>query len=307
MNRLLASALALAAACAAAGVAQAQDFTQPSNYGDYSLSAGFSPDPYSISVTAGGSIDASNIGSPCRGRISNAPDIQLSYSAGSFPLYFRTQSGSDTTLVVNGPDGQWYCDDDSGGGTNAQVTFASPMSGNYDVWVGTYSGGTASAQIQISELSGTGDDNVGGGQGLYGGGSGYGGSAVDFSLPATFGSVSLSSGFQPDPYRVSLTAGGTIDASSVSSSCRGSIARAPDYELTYSAGSLPLTFRTESGSDTTLVINGPNGEWLCDDDSAGNRNARVRLQYPQSGTYDIYVGTYSGGTASANIVITEIE
>ncbi len=305
MNRLLVSALALAGACTLAGAAQAQDFTQPSNYGDYSLSSGFTPDPYTISVTAGGTIDASSIGSPCTGRISNAPDIQLTYSAGSLPLYFRTAASSDTTLVVNAPDGQWYCDDDSGGGTNAQVTFTNPMSGNYDVWIGTYAGGTASAQIQISELSA--GNTAGGTQNFYGGGNGYSGGGVDASLPATYGSTYLSSGFTPDPYRVVVTAGGTIEASSVSSSCRGSIAAAPDYELTYQAGSLPLVIRTESGTDVTLVVNGPSGEWYCDDDSAGNRNARVRLQNPQSGVYDIWVGTYSGGTASSNIVITELE
>jgi hypothetical protein len=312
MNRLLVSALAVVGCCVAAGAAQAQDFTLQSNYGDYSLSAGFTPDPFVISVTAGGSIDASGIGSPCTGRISNAPDVQISYSAGSLPLYFRTQAGSDTTLVVNGPDGQWYCDDDSGDGNNAQVTFANPMSGNYDVWVGTYSGGTASAQIQISEMSQGGTSTYTGGnqgavQNFYGGANSGGAAGVDLSLPATYGSGYLRAGFTPDPYRIVVTAGGLNQASDISSSCRGMIARAPDYELTYDAGSLPLVIRTESGTDTTLAINGPSGEWYCDDDSAGNRNARVRLQNPQSGVYDIYVGTYNGGNASANIVITERE
>ena len=62
-------------------------------------------------------------------------------------------SSADTTLVVRAPNGLWYCDDDSGQGLNPSVRFNTPMSGLYDIWVGTY--GNASnqqAQINISEL-----------------------------------------------------------------------------------------------------------------------------------------------------------
>ena len=86
------------------------------------------------------------------GQISNAPDFEVTYSSGSLPLVFRTQANSDTTLIVNGPDGLWYCDDDSGEGLNAQVTFTKPQSGTYDIWVGTYSGGTSGSQLLITEL-----------------------------------------------------------------------------------------------------------------------------------------------------------
>ena len=58
------------------------------------------------------------------------------------------------TLVINGPDGRWYCDDDGGNaGMNPAVRFGSPGSGQYDVWIGTY--GNASnqqAQLYVSEL-----------------------------------------------------------------------------------------------------------------------------------------------------------
>ena len=57
--------------------------------------------------------------------------------------------GPDT---ITCPDGQWHCDDDSGDGTNAQVRFAKPASGVYDIWVGTYSGGTNPARLEITEL-----------------------------------------------------------------------------------------------------------------------------------------------------------
>lgn len=284
-----------AVALLAASAAQAQDTSLPAAYGDHSLSVGFTPDPYSISLTAGGDLAASNVGSSCRGSIARAPDVQLTYSAGNLPLIITGDASSDTTLVVNGPDGQWYCDDDSGDGTNPQLRWNSPRSGVYDIWVGTYGGGTTPARLLISELGSTG-----------GGGTpntGY----PNASLRAAFGETVLNAGFQPDPHRVSLTAGGTIPASNVSSSCSGSIASAPDYQITYTAGSLPLSIRTDSSRDTTLVVNGPDGQWYCDDDSGEGNNARVYFSKPASGTYDIWVGTYSGGTTPATLIVTELD
>lgn len=276
-----------------APAAQAQDTAAPATYGNVRLSSGFTPDPHTVSLTAGGSIDASTIGSPCTGSIARAPDYELTYTAGSLPLYIYATASSDTTLVVNGPDGQWYCDDDSNGGANPQVTFNTPRSGTYDIWVGTFGGGTASATLNITEVAGNDGDETSGGY-------------PDTSLTATYGEVSLNSGFAPDPHRVSLTAGGTIQASSVSSSCQGSIAIAPDYQITYTAGALPLAIKTQANSDTTLVVNGPDGQWYCDDDSGGGSNAQVYFAKPSSGTYDIWVGTYGGGHNPATLLITEV-
>ncbi len=124
-------------------------------------------------------------------------------------------------------------------------------------------------------------------------------------LTANFGEISLNAGFTPDPYRVQLTAGGSINGAHLPGSCVGYISDAPDFEVTYSSGSLPLVFRTISSSDTTLIINGPDGRWYCDDDSYGDLDAEVRFNRPQSGVYDIWVGTIQGGTTSTSLLITE--
>lgn len=131
------------------------------------------------------------------------------------------------------------------------------------------------------------------------------GFAQDSSLRAITGEVRLNSGFTPDPMRVNVVAGGSIDASRLGGACRGRISNAPDYQVTYTAGRLPLVFRTLSSADTTLVINAPNGSWYCDDDGYGDGDAQVRFNKPQSGVYDIWVGRYDGGTASASLLITE--
>lgn len=295
MYRLLGAGIAVAAIMGASP-ALAQDYTLSPNYGDVRLSSGFSPDPYTVSVTAGGSIDAGKLGSPCSGSISNAPDVQVNYSPGSLPLIFRTASDSDTTLIVNAPDGQWYCDDDGFTALGAEVRFNSPRSGNYDVWIGTFGGGTAAATLYVTELNSS----------NYGPNSNSSGGTINSGLTATYGEVRLNSGFTPDPHRVNLTAGGSIQASTAAQDCSGMVAAAPDYQITYSAGSLPLVIRTQSGTDTTLLVNGPGGEWYCDDDSGGGTNAQVRLNKPSSGVYDIWVGTFGSSTASATLSITEL-
>ena len=150
----IARALIIAAGVAAAP-ATAQDYNADPNFGTVNLTSGFTPDPQVIAVRSGGEINASTVSQSCAGFISNAPDVRLNYTAGSLPLIISVAADADTTLVVNGPDGSWYCDDDTGvHGLNPMVRFNSPKSGRYDIWVGTY--GNASlqpAQLHISELT----------------------------------------------------------------------------------------------------------------------------------------------------------
>lgn len=151
--RILVAAAAMSAAVI--GTAAAQNYSLQPNYGTVNLSGGFTPDPYAVNVQSGGSTNVGQtIGGSCRGFVSQAPDVRLNFSPGSLPLIISVASGSDTTLVVNAPDGRWYCDDDSGvNGLNPMVRFNSPRGGQYDIWIGTYGGATLqNAQLQISEL-----------------------------------------------------------------------------------------------------------------------------------------------------------
>jgi hypothetical protein len=151
----LASSLLVAAAVAAASAASAQDFNQNPNYGTVTLREGFPNDPAVTSVSAGGNLNAERLDDSCRGFISNAPDVRLAYStSGRLPLIISVESRADTTLVVNGPDGSWYCDDDGGvNGLNPAVRFDNPRSGRYEIWVGTYSSGSLQpSRLHISEV-----------------------------------------------------------------------------------------------------------------------------------------------------------
>ena len=149
----LAASVLLAAAIPAS--ASAQNFNATPNYGTINLRTGFEPDPNVIAVQSGGSLDASRIDSTCAGFITAAPDVRLVYTAGDLPLILSVASRSDTTLVVNGPDGRWYCDDDGGvNGLNPAVRFNHPASGRYEIWVGTYGhAALQDARLNISELT----------------------------------------------------------------------------------------------------------------------------------------------------------
>jgi hypothetical protein len=152
--RIMAAAAVLVTAASSAALAQ--DFNANPTYGTLNLVTGFQPDPTYVSVQSGGSINAQSIHNSCQGFIANAPDVRVNYQAGStYPLIISVNSSADTTLVVNGPDGSWYCDDDGGNaGLNPSLRFNSPQSGQYDIWIGTY--GNASLQaatVAISEVS----------------------------------------------------------------------------------------------------------------------------------------------------------
>lgn len=114
-----------------------------------SLSSGFLPDPVEISVYSGGGEDASNLGGSCVGKIASRPDVVLQYDSSGGLLSFSFVSSGDTSLVINGPNGRNYCNDDTNG-LNPVVTWRSAPSGQYDIWIGAV-GEPASGTLLISE------------------------------------------------------------------------------------------------------------------------------------------------------------
>jgi hypothetical protein len=133
------------AALALTGIASAQDYSLSPNFGTYDLSAGFMPDPAELEIIAGGNINASSIG--CTGMITNAPDARLNWSGGEITIGARSEY--DTTLVVNAPDGEWYCVDDVNG-LDPELTFNG--SGQYDIWVGTFWDEPVAAVLYATEF-----------------------------------------------------------------------------------------------------------------------------------------------------------
>jgi len=128
----------------------------------------------------------------------------------------------------------------------------------------------------------------------------------DPTLDPTYGSVKLKAGFMPDPYEKKVVAGGPIKTNLGGVSAF--VAKAPDFQLEYTAGKLPLTIHVEAEADTTLLINLPDGTWVANDDQAkGNLNPLLKFAKPQSGRYDIWVGTFGKDTAPAVLKVTELK
>lgn len=281
------------------GSAVAQNVAATPTYGTVNLSAGFTPDPQIRAVTAGGN-NFTQLGG-CNAYIhAAAPDLDLNYRAGGYALTINARSGTDVTLLVNAPDGSWHCDDDGGDGTDAAITFGSPLSGQYNIWVGTYraqSGTLPQAQIYLTETGGTGGSTT-----SYNSGGGV----LDWRAQPTYGTVTLNAGFSPDPFIRSISAGGSQAVPDFGAGCRGYAATAPDFDLNYTAGGYQLNIYAKSSSDVTLIVNAPDGSWWCSDDANGT-NPHVNFSSPRSGNYNIWIGTYrsSGSLPEAVLYISE--
>lgn len=138
--------------------------------------------------------------------------------------------------------------------------------------------------------------------------------AQDVALAPTFGEISLVTNFQPDPHRVTISAGGPVygehtDAAN-GDTCRGFFANAPDLRLQFTDGDLgfPLSFYVEAGADTVMLVNAPDGRWHCNDDTV-DLNPVVNFDTPLGGKYDIWIGTYEDTAPNfptADVLITEL-
>lgn len=133
--------------------------------------------------------------------------------------------------------------------------------------------------------------------------------AQDNSATPTYGTISLGSGFSPDPHVVDIVVGGELNAADTDSSCVGYVASAPDYSVTYEQEQYALSIIAISTTDTTLLVNDPDGTWFCNDDSSDLDNANPGIYFgsPKSGRYDIWIGSYStdNNYVSAKLVISE--
>ena len=108
--------------------------------------------PVSVGIRAGGPDRNAVSGSGCSGFIRNARPV-ATVTHGGGPLSIYVTSGTDTTLLVADPAGRWQCSDDANGSDPA-VTFAAGQSGEYTVWVGTFSAEAADAAATLSAVQG---------------------------------------------------------------------------------------------------------------------------------------------------------
>jgi hypothetical protein len=118
------------------------------NFGTISLAPGFDSTTASLSGYTGGSYSLSAItkrdanNKACIGFADPTPDHIVVLQKDFSNLRITVDSdGSDTTLLVQAPDGKIYCGDDTGRRKDASVALNQWKQGNYKIWVGTFNPG----------------------------------------------------------------------------------------------------------------------------------------------------------------------
>lgn len=137
-------------------IAPTLNFSLSPNYGSTALTSGFVPDPFTVGINSGGAVNVSYLGGGCAGFATSAPDFSVNYTAGAFPtLRFYYIGSRDTTMIINSPSGSYSCIDDSFGTVDPTIDFNSPMSGRYDIWIGSYAQGeNSSGTLYVTENTG---------------------------------------------------------------------------------------------------------------------------------------------------------
>lgn len=133
--------LALIAACSVTGAATAyaQEYLE--------LTGGFGS--YDLVVYAGGGLEASSFANTCVGMVSEVAQLNFEYDGSGGPLVISGWGDEDISLAVNGPDGRWYCNDDTNG-LNPRVNWNSARNGIYNVYVGAVSSSAQGLPVTIS-------------------------------------------------------------------------------------------------------------------------------------------------------------
>lgn len=297
--------LALWLACGGGGNSEGSSSSSSSSQSTtITVRPGFTPDPETRTGTTRAVFEANRHGPDCRGYIGAVSDfwLRVDQPMSNLRVLVNAPTG-DATLVIRMADGSYRCNDDAEG-LNPIIQGAFP-SGTHHVYVGAVQrnaslaytiGVTENATLTASSLGG-------GGAPAPNTGIGAAPTPTPTAVPAgsNFGTVSLAPGFTPDPQTSRGTAGGPIAANTWNPTCRGNVSARPDHELVLSAAMPRLRVLVKSERDTTLVVQGPDGQYRCVDDAEG-LNPIVEGPYA-AGTHRIWVGTFSSDATGVPYVI----
>ncbi|MEM9863114.1 MAG: GIDE domain-containing protein [Myxococcota bacterium] len=121
--------------------------------------------------------------------------------------------------------------------------------------------------------------------------------AATADSPGASDQLTLAPGFSPDPTTVSGFSGGMTESSTLgggaasAAGCVGTVTENPDAVVTVSAEIPAMRVMVKSTGDTTLIVQKPDGTFLCNDDTEGY-NPVVDGAFPP-GEYKVWVGSYS--------------
>lgn len=250
----------------------------------------------SFQIYAGGSV---NLGACAQlsagGHVTRAPTFTLQYDdmAMGRDLDFRIESQCDTVLLINDQTGAWHFNDDEDGTLNARLRLAAAASGQYDVWVGTFSGSACQATLVVETFPGAGGGSTGGSA-----------TCPDWSLGGA--EVQLAAGASETR---SVVAGGSIDLFQNAAGCaiegHGHVAQAPDFSVYFDPGNsgAPLSMAVQGSCDTLLLVNDASATWTFNDDAV-DLNPAIEIAAAPAGRYDVWVGTFGAATCDASITFS---
>ncbi len=183
----------------------------------------------------------------------------------------------DTYLYLMG-SGSWELDDDDGDGTNSQLVFTAPATGEYRVVATTFSPGQSGTYT------------------LTVGDPGFGGAPIEDapvqSAPADSSELSAL------PVRGTLVRDLPQTATLVESDVRVAGKFAHAWRLNLEAGDVVQIDLGSDSVDMYLHLVGP-GVWERDDDGGEARDSRLVFLAPQTGEYRVVATTFGEGRAGS--------
>lgn len=126
----------------------------------------------------------------------------------------------------------------------------------------------------------------------------------DDLAPAAFLTMNLKAGFPLDPFVVSLNGGGAVDAATLDEACVGFIAEAPSFTVNWEGEVEAFDIFYHSDFDPTLVLQLPDGAYLCNDDASDNLlDPELTVEMPAEGQYNLWVGSYDAGQIIPGLLV----
>ncbi len=278
--------------------------TEQKAYVSLDIQAGNPLDPFIVSVNGGGTFDASLLGGDCSGYINMQPVLRIDWEGKADLSKVFFFSDHDPTLVIQAPDGEFYCNDDASDLLlDPSIEFENPADGIYNIWVGSY----APDQLLPGVLVVTTRDDV---------------SVENFTLNGLIKRGPVISDEMDGRNRtadvlvdaikrvkqnmkkvkaggkarsVKTTADGDIPAFEFDipdQVCNGFISEVPNMVFDFSGKTDALKVYFEGDADSTLLVVGPGETVSCNDDAAPGRNINpmVVIPNPVEGRYAVYVG-----------------
>lgn len=315
-------AAALTFAIAGTGLAQT---TEPapapatSAYVTVDLQAGFTLDPFLVSVNGGGGVAASTLNEACTGFVSENPVVVVRWDAevegrqapDEVEVFFY--SDGDPTLAVQLPDGSYLCNDDSNDNLlDPQIFMPSPASGEYKIWVGSYDEGQLIPGLLVISANTTtnlGNFNPGAlvkraqvpdinAAPLLADETQDAHAAITTADIVPDGAITAAG----DTLTATVTSEGVVPSTLFSTDtavCSGLVPAQPAYILQVDEDIPNLRVFFESDADASLLVLSDQGAIFCNDEASVGENANPQLDIAEAkaGLYGVWVGRFDAETA----------